>query len=81
MPGITVGDGAIIAANSVVTKDIAPYTVVGGNPAQEIRKRFDAETMDFLLKLRWWDWDVKKITDHMEDIVHSNISNLKKVLY
>jgi len=63
MQGIKLGDGAIIGTNSLVTKNVEPYTIVGGNPAKEIRKRFDPETIDFLLTLKWWDWDVEKITD------------------
>ncbi|MGK7942175.1 MAG: CatB-related O-acetyltransferase, partial [Crocosphaera sp.] len=61
MPGIKVGDGAIIAANSVVTKDIKPYTIVGGNPAQLIRKRFSDDVINLLLELKWWHWTVEKI--------------------
>jgi virginiamycin A acetyltransferase len=78
MQGIRIGDGAIIGTNSLVTKDVEPYTIVGGNPAQEIRKRFDAETISFLLKLKWWDWTVEKITDHLELITTGNITELKK---
>ena len=62
MQGVKIGDGAIIGTNSLVTKDVEPYTIVGGNPAKEIRKRFDDETIQMLLALKWWDWDVKKIT-------------------
>lgn len=53
MPGISIGDGSIVAANSVVTKDVAPYTIVGGNPARFIKNRFDEKLVNFLLKLRW----------------------------
>lgn len=79
MQGVKIGDGAIIGTNSLITKDVEPYTIVRGNPAKEIRKRFDAETIEFLLKLKWWDWDVKKITDHLELITNGNLSALKKV--
>jgi acetyltransferase-like isoleucine patch superfamily enzyme len=61
LSGVTIGDGAIIAANSVVTKDVEPYTIVGGNPAKKIRNRFDNKTIENLLKIRWWDWDLEKI--------------------
>lgn len=62
MAGITVGDGAIIAANATVVKDVAPYSVVGGNPAREIRKRFPEAEIAALLEARWWDWDPERIT-------------------
>ena len=63
MAGVTIGDGAIIAANSTVTKDVAPYAIVGGNPAAEIRKRFDEDRIRKLLEIKWWDWPIEKITD------------------
>ncbi|MBP9771265.1 CatB-related O-acetyltransferase, partial [Candidatus Gracilibacteria bacterium] len=66
MQGVQIGDGAIIGTNSLVTKNVSPYTVVGGNPAREIRKRFCDEDIEFLLKLKWWDWDIEKITDNIE---------------
>lgn len=62
MAGVTVGDGAIIAANATVVKDVDPYTIVGGNPATEIKKRFPEEKIQQLLELKWWDWDIEKIT-------------------
>lgn len=76
MPGITVGDGAIIATKSVVTKDVAPYSIVGGNPAQEIRKRFSEETIQQLLKLRWWDWPIEKITQYVQQLTGNEIKKL-----
>lgn len=76
MPGVRIGDGAIIATNSTVTKDVEPYSIVGGNPAREIRKRFPEEKIDKLLALRWWDWDLKKITKHVGDLAGKDISAL-----
>ena len=66
LPGVKIGDGAIVAANATVTKDVAPYAIVGGNPAQLIRKRFDEETIETLLRLQWWNWSEKKIFDNLE---------------
>lgn len=71
MPGITIGDGAIIAANSTVVKDIEPYSIYGGSPANFIKKRFSDETIESLLKLQWWDWDEDKIFNHLEMLTSS----------
>ena len=65
MAGVTVGDGSIIATNATVTKDVPPYTIVGGNPAREIRKRFSQPMIDRLLALRWWDWPADRITRNL----------------
>ena len=62
LPGVTIGDGAIIGAYAVVTRDVAPYTIVGGNPATVIRARFDPATTAHLLRVAWWDWPLEKIT-------------------
>lgn len=68
MPGVYIGDGAIIATKAVVTKDVAPYTIVGGNPAKPIKKRFSEATISKLLQLQWWDWDLEKITKNVEKL-------------
>lgn len=65
--GCHIGDGAVVAAGSVVTRDVPPYTVVGGAPAKEIRKRFTEEQIDFLLKFQWWNRDVEWLREHAED--------------
>ena len=68
MPGVIIGDGAIIAARAVVVSDVDPYTVVGGNPAKHVRERFSDEDIDRLLRLAWWDWPVNIITEHVRTI-------------
>lgn len=79
MPGITIGDGAIIAANSVITKDVPPYTIVGGNPAIEIKKRFPDDVINELLEIKWWDFDIKTISASIDIIVSGDIGALRKV--
>ncbi|WP_145146271.1 Vat family streptogramin A O-acetyltransferase [Paenibacillus xylanexedens] len=69
MPGVTIGDGAIVASNSTVVKDIEPYTIVGGNPAKTIKKRFDEETIALLLELKWWNQDEEWLDTHLERLV------------
>lgn len=76
MAGVHIGDGAIIAARAVVTKDVLPYTIVGGTPAKEIRKRFDAEVIQQLLKLKWWDWSADKIRKCLPYITEGKMDEL-----
>lgn len=81
MSGIEIGSGSIIAANSVVTKDVPPYTIAGGNPAKLIKTRFSNDAIDLLLEIKWWDLSL----DSIENIIpilcqHPNISTLKKIL-
>lgn len=73
-----VGDGAIIGAESVVVKDKEPYTIVGGNPAKEIRKRYSPEIIEELLEISWWDWDIEIINQNIEAIVGGDIESLRK---
>lgn len=80
MQGITVGDGAIIATSSVVTKSVPPYTIVGGNPAREIRKRFDQETIDFLLEVQWWNWPIEKISANLDALSTGNLNLIKALV-
>lgn len=76
MAGVTIGDGAIIATNSTVVKDVAPYSIVGGNPATEIKKRFTDERISKLLELKWWNWDIEKITKNIGNLTGSDVSKL-----
>ncbi|MBN1914763.1 MAG: CatB-related O-acetyltransferase [Parachlamydiales bacterium] len=78
MPAVTIGDGAIVGTRSVVTKDVPPYCVVGGNPARIIRKRFDDRTIEELLRIKWWDWPIEKITRNIPAIVGANLEKLKR---
>ena len=74
MAGVTIGDGAIIAANSTVIKDVEPYSVVGGNPAKEIKRRFSKEVIAKLLELEWWNWDIEKITKNVQNLTGNEIN-------
>lgn len=79
MPGVRVGDGAIIAAKSVVVKAVPPYSIVGGNPATLIRKRFSEADIAKLLEIAWWNWDIDKITQHLSLIMSNQIDALHNV--
>ena len=76
MAGVKIGDGAIIATNSTVVKDVEPYAIVGGNPASEIKKRFQKSIIEKLLELKWWDWDIEKITQNIQNLTDNKIENL-----
>lgn len=77
LPGVHVGDGAIIGANSVVGSDVAPYTIVVGNPARELRKRFDEELIDLMLQFRWWDKSIEEINGLIPVLTNSDLEAVK----
>lgn len=78
MPGVKIGNGAIVAAHSVVTKDVDPYTIVGGNPAKVIRKRFSETDIHMLEELAWWDWSMEQITEALHLIVNCDVDKLRE---
>ncbi len=80
LPGITVGDGAIIGAQAVVSRDVRPYAIVAGNPAREVKRRFDDATIDSLLEIRWWDWDIAKITRNIQTIGDGSPEQLRECM-
>ena len=80
MPGVHIGDGAIIGANSVVGSDVAPYTIVVGNPARTLRKRFDDELIDLMLRFKWWDKSVEEINDLIQLLTDSDLQKVKQEL-
>ena len=77
MPGVNIGDGAIIAANSVVASDVPPYCVAGGDPCRVIRRRFDDELTEYLLALRWWDWDADKIFRNLDALCSGDLTKIR----
>lgn len=77
LAGVTIGDGAIIGTRAVVTKDVSPYTIVGGIPAKPIRKRFNDEMIARLLKIKWWDWSEEQIAQNIQAIQSGYIKQLK----
>lgn len=79
MPGVHIGDGAIVSANSVVTKDIGPYCIAGVNPIKVIRKRFDDEFIDYLLKIKWWNWSSKKIFENLDILCSGDLDLIKSI--
>ena len=80
MPGVKIGDGAIVAAYSVVTRDIAPYTVAGGNPARFIKNRFDDELTGLLMRLKWWDLPPEELVAWLPVLCDENLEHLRSAL-
>lgn len=77
--GVTIGDGAIIAAGAVVVKDVPAYSIVAGNPAKVIKMRFDDKTIEKLLQITWWNWDIKKINKNLKVICNLDVDLLEKI--
>lgn len=80
MPGVKIGDGAIVAAYSVVTRDVAPYTVAGGNPARFIKNRFDDELTGLLMRLKWWDLPPEELVAWLPVLCDENLEHLRSAL-
>ncbi len=79
MPGARIGHGAIIGARAVVTGTIPPYAIAAGNPAKVIRMRFDAETIDLLLRLAWWDWPPDEVAEHLDVLTGDDREALRRL--
>ena len=79
LPGVTIGDGAIVGARAVVSRDVPAYSVVAGNPARIVKRRFDEATIKALLMIRWWDWPAETITRHVDLIRGADIAALRAV--
>jgi virginiamycin A acetyltransferase len=79
MPGVCLGDGAIVAAGAMVTRDVPPYGIVAGNPARLVRTRFDEADIERLLRAAWWDWPVERITEHAQTIMAGRPEEIEEI--
>jgi virginiamycin A acetyltransferase len=79
LPGVTIGHGAVVAAASVVSRDVAPYAVVAGNPARVVRSRFSEDDVERLLRAAWWDWPIELVTEHARTIMAGTVADLERI--
>jgi virginiamycin A acetyltransferase len=79
MPGVRIGDGAVVAARSVVAGDVPPYAVVAGNPARVVRHRFPADRVRRLLDIAWWHWPPEVVSEHLDQIMSASVDGLAAV--
>jgi len=79
MPGVSIGDGAVIGAYSVVTRDVAPYMIVSGNPAKPIRTRYEPADVALMLETKWWDWPIDMISQHAAAIMTGTPAELAEL--
>lgn len=79
MPGVHIGDGAIIATGAVVTSDVPPYTIVGGNPAQVVKQRFPDQDVARLLRAAWWNWPLELVTEHVRVIMAGTPADIERI--
>ncbi len=79
MPGVHIGDGAIIGANSVVASDVPPYAIAVGNPCRIVRKRFGDDLIEYLLEIKWWDWSTEKIFKNLGSLCSGDLTLIKNI--
>ena len=79
MPGVNIGHGAVVAAGSLVASDVPPYAIVAGNPARVVRRRYEDEDVERLLRAAWWDWPVELVTEHARTIMSGTPADLERI--
>jgi virginiamycin A acetyltransferase len=79
LPGVTIGHGAVVAAASVVAADVPPYAVVAGNPARVVKRRYEDDDVERLLRAAWWDWPIALVTEHARTIMAGTPAELERI--